>query len=44
MRDIQREAEAQAEGEAGSLQGSLMQDSITGPQDHYLSQRQTFNH
>ena len=34
-----REAETQAEGEAGSL-WSLMQDSIPGPQDHDLSQRQ----
>ena len=36
MRDTEREAETQAEGEAGSMQGAL--------QDHALSQRQTLNH
>ena len=40
MRDPQREAETQAEGEAGSP----MWDSIPGPQDHDQSQRQTLNH
>ena len=34
----EREAETQAEGEAGSQWGGL------GPQDYDLSQRQTFNH
>ena len=33
-----------AEGEAGSNAGSLMWDSIPGPQDHALSQRQVLNH
>ena len=36
----EREAETQAEGEVGLLQG----DSIPGPRDHALSQRQTLNH
>ena len=40
MRDTHREAETQAEEEEGSLQGAPMQDSIPGPQDHDLSQRQ----
>ena len=34
MRDTEREAETQAEGEAGSMQGSLTWDS--GLQDHGL--------
>ena len=34
MRDTQREAETQAEGEAGSNEGSLMWDLILGLQDH----------
>ena len=38
--DTQREAETQAEGEAGSLQGNLMWNLIPGPRDHHLSQRQ----
>ena len=33
MRDAQREAETQAEGEAGSPQGAWREDSIPGPQD-----------
>ena len=38
MTDTEREAETQAEGEAGSCRdaGSLMRDSILGPQDHAL--------
>ena len=44
MRDTEREAETQAEGEVGSMQGSLMRDSILGPQDHNPSQRQMLNH
>ena len=45
MRDteIEREAKTQAEGEAGSPWGVLMQDSIPGLQDHDLSQRQMLN-
>ena len=35
MRDTQREAETQAEGEAGSLWGA--QHGILGPRDHALS-------
>ena len=35
---------AQVEGEAGFLPGSPMQDSIPGPQDHNLSQRQPLSH
>ena len=43
MRDTQREAGTQAEGEAaGSIQ-SPMRDSILGPQDHALSRRQVLN-
>ena len=44
MRDTQREAETQAEEEAGFLWGSPMWDSIPGPQDDDLSQNQTLNH
>ena len=45
MRDTDREAETQAEGEAGSLQGAqCLPDSIPGPRDQHLSQRQTLNH
>ena len=44
MRDTHREVETQADGEAGSLQGSPMWDSIPALQDHALSQRQTLNH
>ena len=36
MRDTEREAETQAEGEAGSLQGAQMWDLIPGPRDHDL--------
>ena len=43
MRDTQREAEPQAAGEAGSLRGSPTWDSISGPRDHNLSQRQMLN-
>ena len=42
-RDTQREAETSAEGEADSGR-SLMQDSIPGPWDQDLSQRQALNH
>ena len=38
IHDRHREAETQAEGEAGSPQGS------PGPWDHNLSQRQTVTH
>ena len=34
MRDTERKAETQAEGEAGSNAGSPMWDSILGLQDH----------
>ena len=44
MRDTEKEAETQEEGEAGSPQGSLMQDSVPGSQDHDLSQKQMLNH
>ena len=44
MRYTQREAETQAQGEAGSLQGSLMWVSILGLQDHALGRRQVLNH
>ena len=43
MRDPEREAETQAEGEAGP-RGSPMRDSILGLQDHALGRRQTPNH
>ena len=43
MKDTQKEAETQAEGEAGSLQGTPMWDLIPGLRDHALSQRQTLN-
>ena len=43
-KDTDREAETQAEGETGSLQGSPMWDLIPGVQDHDLSRRQTLNH
>ena len=39
MTDTERGAETQAEGEAGSLQGNPMWNSISGPWDHDLSQR-----
>ena len=41
MRDTDREAETQAEGEAGSLRGSPIRDSIPGPWDHALSRCST---
>ena len=45
VRDTENEAETQAEGEAGFLQGgSLMWDSIPGPRDRDLSRRQLLNH
>ena len=34
MRDTQRETETYVEGKAGFPTGSLMSDSIPGPQDH----------
>ena len=43
MRDP-KEIETQAEGEAGSLGGSPMQNSIPGPWDYPLSRRQMLNH
>ena len=39
----EREAETQAEGEAGSITGSPMWDSIPGLQDRALGQRQAPN-
>ena len=36
MRDIERKAETQAEGEAGSMQGARLRDSIPGLQDQAL--------
>ena len=39
----EREAETQAEGEAGSMQAGSMQDSISGLQDHALGPRQALN-
>ena len=39
MRDTQREAETQAEGEAGSPQ-----EALCGSLDHTLSPRQMLNH
>ena len=44
MRNTERKAETQAEGEAGSPLAPSMWDSISGPQDHDLSQRQMLNH
>ena len=38
------EAETQAEGETGSLQGARLWDSILELQDHALSRRQKLNH
>uniref|UniRef100_A0A8C0TM34 Gastric triacylglycerol lipase n=1 Tax=Canis lupus familiaris TaxID=9615 RepID=A0A8C0TM34_CANLF len=37
MRDTEREAETQVGGEAGSMQGPPMRDSIPGPRGHALS-------
>ena len=42
-RQREREAETQAEGETGSLVGSLMRDWILGLQDPTLGQRQALN-
>ena len=39
MRDTERRAETQAEGEAGSMQGAQCGDLISGLQDHALSRR-----
>ena len=39
----EREAETQAEGEAGSMQGSPTWDSIPDLQDRALGQRQALN-
>ena len=39
-RHTHTEAETQAEGEAGSMQGARCGDSIPGLQDHALGQRQ----
>ena len=44
MRDIQREAETKAEGEAGFPAESLMWDLIPGSWAHTLSRRQMLNH
>ena len=44
MRHREREAEPQAEGEAGSLQGAQCGTRSPGLQEHTLSQRQTLNH
>ena len=44
MRNTEKEAETLAEREADSLQGSPMQNSIPGPQDHALSRRQMLSH
>ena len=41
MTDTERDVETQAEGEAGSLQGSPMWYLILEPWDHALSRRQT---
>ena len=41
MRDTEREAETQAEGDTGSLRGDHCE---TRSQDHDLSQRQMLNH
>ena len=43
MRDTET-AETEVEEEAGSLQGSLMWDSIPGHRDHTLSQGQMLIH
>ena len=43
MRDTQREAETQGRGRSRLPVGSPMQDSIAGPWDHDLSQRQMLN-
>ena len=43
MRDTQRKAETQAEGQAGPLQEPDV-GLDPGPRDHALSPRQTLNH
>ena len=43
MKDSERDTETQAEGEAGSCR-EPDEDSIPGPQNHALNQRQMFNH
>ena len=43
MRDTQREAETQAEGEAGSLREPWCRTPCQDPGDHDLSQRQLLN-
>ena len=43
MRDTEREAEPQAEGEAGSMQDPEW-DSILGPRGHALGRRQMLHH
>ena len=44
MRDTEREAETQAEGEKGSLQGARCGTQSQDPRDHAPSQRQMLNH
>ena len=44
MRDTQREADTQAEREAGSPAGNSMWDSNPDLQDHSQGQRQALNH
>ena len=45
MRDTERERGRNiGRGRSRILVGSPMRDSIPGPQDHALSQRQTLNH
>ena len=41
MRNTEREAETQAEGEAGFLQGAEL---IIGTRDHNVSQREMLSH
>ncbi|MBA7573530.1 hypothetical protein ES708_15328 [subsurface metagenome] len=44
IHETEREAKTQEVGRSRLPAGSLMKDSISGPRDHALSQRQTFNH
>ena len=44
MRDTEREARDTGRERSRLHVGSPMWDSIPGPQDHDLSQRQMFNH
>ena len=44
MRDTHRERQRPRQREKQAPAGSLMQNSIPGPRDHNLSQRQTLNH